>query len=238
MKSLLQRINESLSANESVMINEADEKDWMRMADLYLNDKDGAGVARAIKNKGKAIARYVTGLKVADSEFPEVPKRSDNLLSYGTFHDFYNTAVSLGATYDEIKAEYEKLSGIPEKISEKISIFAAKSFGSWVTGDFSKAVHKAGFDMSLSKGGNAKTWQGKDAMSRNGCKWTIGYVATIKTATGDVVVEFDAITDEGVNNNTIRYVMSSSFGKLDTHTIYNKTNFIAGVLTGLSELSA
>jgi hypothetical protein len=236
---LFEQFQTELIISESLIL-EAEEKDWLRMADLYLNDKSGANVAKSIKDKKKAISRYVTGLKIAGDNFPEEEK----YIYKNSFEDFYSRAKALGATYDEVKLEFDKLGNIPENILTKISIFAAKSFGSWVTGDLAKAVYNAGFDMKFDKGGNAMTYLGKEAMASNGAKWTIGYTASIVIKHKDkpnsmIEFKFDAITDEGVDNKTIKYAMVSQrdgFSKLDTNTIYSKTEFIRGMVAGLQEL--
>ena len=231
MKHLAERITEALT--ENYVFEGIEEKDWMRMADLYLNDKSGASVAKSIKDKNKAIARYVTGVKISGSDvIPEYALNSSGTLLSGQFSEFFNKAIELGATKEEIIAEYDKLGTIPEKISEKISIFAAKNMGSWVIGDVSKSVYKAGFDMTLSKGGNATTVAGKEAMDRSGRKWTIGYVATVKLADkSETSISFDAITDEGVNNNVVRYVFALGSRLKSNHVqsefkAYSKTDFI------------
>jgi hypothetical protein len=235
---LFEQFRTDLIISESLIL-EAEEKDWLRMADLYLNDKSGEKVANSIKDKKKAISRYVTGLKIAGVNFPE-----EKNIYKSSFEDFYYTAKALGATYDEVKLEFDKLGDIPENILTKISIFAAKSFGNWITGDFAKAAYKAGFDMKFDKGGRAMTYEGKDAMSRSGAKWTIGYTASIVIKHKDkpdsnIELKFDAITDEGVDNNTIKYVlfsMPNGFSKLDTQRIYSKTEFIREIVAGLQEL--
>ena len=43
----------------------------------------------------------------------------------------------------------------------------------------------------------ALTWEGREAMERNGRKWTIGYKSVISGDGIELPFEFDAITDEG-----------------------------------------
>lgn len=82
-------------------LNEVTAKDWTRMQDLIDKEKDGASVAKSIKDKTKAIDRYVAGLKLTDTELTKPPFK-------GKFADFGNKAVELGATYEEIKKAYDE----------------------------------------------------------------------------------------------------------------------------------
>ena len=56
-------VNESVyeSFVEENLITEASDKDWGRMLDLVIADKNGDNVAKSIKDKSKAIARFVAG---------------------------------------------------------------------------------------------------------------------------------------------------------------------------------
>lgn len=81
-------------------LNEVEAKDWQRMQALIDKNKDGASVAKSIKDKTKAIDRYVAGLRLTETELTKPPFK-------GTFSDFGNRAIELGATYDEIKKAYD-----------------------------------------------------------------------------------------------------------------------------------
>ena len=177
------------SMNENVA-----KKDWDRMMNLYLSGKDGENVAKSIKDKKKAIARYVAGLKLSGSEF----KPSDNGRTLWTqFSDFGERALALGATNDEIQAVYD-ITEVPQAIKDKMANLSSKNFDDRFVGRISKAILDAGFDINfLNRGGNALTEPGRDAMRRNGRKWTIGYKTEIVVNGEPHKLEFDAITDEG-----------------------------------------
>lgn len=81
-------------------LDEVTSKDIDRMKALIDKNSDGAGVARTIKDKTKAIDRYVAGLKLTETELTKPPFK-------GTFASFGNRAIELGATYDEIKKSYD-----------------------------------------------------------------------------------------------------------------------------------
>lgn len=84
-------------------LNEVAAKDWDRMSSLIKKNSDGAGVARTIKSKEKAIDRFVAGLKLTDSELTKPPFK-------GEFEAFGNRAIELGATYEEIKKVFDATS--------------------------------------------------------------------------------------------------------------------------------
>ena len=76
-------------------------KDWDRMQTLINKNSDGAGVAKTIKDKTKAIDRYIAGLKLSGTELNKPPFE-------GKFADFGNRALELGATYADIKKVYDQ----------------------------------------------------------------------------------------------------------------------------------
>jgi hypothetical protein len=81
-------------------LNEVAAKDWDRMQTLINKKSDGASVAKSIKDKTKAIDRYVAGLKLTDTALTKPPFK-------GEFADFGNKAIELGATYEDIKKAYD-----------------------------------------------------------------------------------------------------------------------------------
>jgi len=170
------------------------DKDWSRMTDLVLTGKDGTGVAKVIKNKDKAIARFVAGVKLDGSEL----SYSELFKEYCTsFSEFGNKALELGATLKEIQEVYDE-NEVPTKFTEKLATLANKKLRNRFVGDLSKKILDAGYDINyLPHNGNAITMIGKDAMARNGRKWTIGYKAEIDLGSKKVNLVFDAITDEG-----------------------------------------
>ena len=82
-------------------LNEVTAKDWDRMQTLINKKSDGASVAKSIKDKTKAIDRYVAGLKLTDTALTKPPFK-------GEFADFGNKAIELGATYEDIKKAYDE----------------------------------------------------------------------------------------------------------------------------------
>lgn len=69
-------------------------KDFERMIDLIDKKSNGAGVAKVLKDKDKAIGRWVAGVLLkgaAERWFPKL-----------TFPDFYKRAIELGATEEEL----------------------------------------------------------------------------------------------------------------------------------------
>ena len=77
-------------------------KDWDRMVELVITDKDGDGVASTIKCKKKAMSRYIAGVKLCGAELGE---RIDY---YSPFEAFGKRALQLGATFEEIHELYMK----------------------------------------------------------------------------------------------------------------------------------
>jgi len=158
-------------------------KDWDRMLDLILTGKDGSGIARSIKDKNKAIARYVAGKKISPRD---------------RFNSFYDKAIDLGATKAEIDLVIAN-TVIPDNIAEKYQKLKAKKLSSRDLSSVTKEVFKAGFDINYLDNGenNAFTNEGRDAMRRNGRKWTMGYKTEIITSDKTVDFTLDVITDEG-----------------------------------------
>jgi len=181
-------VNES-QINESVKISS---KDWDRMVDLVLKDDDGSSVAKLITDKNKAIARYVAGLKLNGT-----PVQYSGTYYWGPFSDLANKAKSLGATLEEIQEAYDKAT-VPEAYIEKIQRLNGKKLNNRFVGAISKSILDMGFDINYQRHkGNALTMDGREAMERNGRKWTIGYKSIISKDGEDMTLNFDAITDEG-----------------------------------------
>lgn len=163
-----------------------DKKDWDRMLALVLKGDDGSKVAKTIKNKDKALARYVAGLKLSN----------DTLKGY-SFRSLKDKALALGTTEFEI-AELFDQTKIPEIYIKKLSELKSKKYDNRFVGDISKAIIDAGFNIEyLKHNGYALTNTGKEAMYSNGRKWTIGYKTEIDLGDKKVSFNFDAITDEG-----------------------------------------
>jgi len=197
-----------------------DNKDWDRMLNLVMSGKDGAATASAIKDKNKAIARFISGIKL----------QGDKTLNYntqlkkysGSFSEFGNTAIKLGATPEEIQSIFDETT-VPSAYSTKITKLAGKKLNNRFVGFLSKAIIDAGYDIDyLPTDGYAITRDGKDAMSRNGIKWTIGYKTEINLDGKKVNLNFDAITDEG--NGPTSYIIDTS----GSNQIFNNFGQIMG----------
>jgi len=172
------------------------DKDWDRMLDLKLTGKDGKSIAQAISNKDKAVARFIAGIKLEDKKLDYKEKWSEYS---GSFSDFGNRALKLGATPEEIQKIFDETS-IPSKYSDKLETLGSKDkkLRDRFVGVISKAILDLGFDIKfLPTNGYAITRIGKNAMAENGRKWTIGYKAEINKDNKTINLVFDAITDEG-----------------------------------------
>jgi hypothetical protein len=222
-------LNESF-LNESI-INEASMvvgKDWDRMSDLVLKgDYNGTSVAKLIKDKNKAMARFVAGLKLSNS-----PLNHDNSkynpYGYSNYSELGNLAIELGATPEEIQTLYDTTE-VPSSTVDKLTKREGKKLNNRFVGVISKSVLDNGGDITyLPHNGNAITYQGKDAMSRSGIKWTIGYKAEVKLGGKNHNLIFDAITDEG--NGPTYYVLADSSDEIFSplkYKTFGKNEFIA-----------
>lgn len=177
---------------EKVKIYEVTDKDWQRMLDLFLSGKDGENVAYTIKDKYKAVARYVAGLYLSGNE-KNFPYEDKFAWRFGQFRVFAEVALKLGATIEDIKDLIEKTQ-LPAKYSEKLKNLNNKHLKDRFVGELIKKILDQGHEVDVKYSGDAITWPGKDAMRRNGRKWTIGYRILIDN---NYLLEFDAITDEG-----------------------------------------
>lgn len=213
-------------------------KDWDRMLDLVLTNKDGESVAKSIKNKDKAIARFVSGMKLKGLSV----RYDDRWKEYnGSFSSFGNKALSLGATPDEIKSVFDSTT-IPDKYNDKLNSLSDKKLNDRFVGVISKTVINAGLDINfLPHNGNAITMMGRDAMNRNGRKWTIGYKSEITVDDKKVKLFFDAITDEAINNApptlyVIDYRNSDSmFGSIHSYVPMGIRKFTSKIMIVLTK---
>jgi len=222
--------------NFSEFINEGNiaDKDWKRMSDLVLSGKDGASVAKSIKDKNKAIARFVSGLKL-ENKTPDYNERWKEYRGY--FSEFGNKALELGATVEEIQAVFDETE-IPSKYAEQLTDLSDKKLDDRFVGTLSKAVLDNGFDINYLHSGNALTIVGKDAMRRSGRKWTIGYKTEITLGDKVVKLSFDAITDEGdgptsyfIDNSGSDPIFRNPYG----HEEVGKIKFVASVIKALND---
>lgn len=124
-------------------------KDWNRMYDLIVDGKDGAGVARSIKQKDKAIARYTAALRLLRMS-PAVTYSYDDNQFHGHFCDFGNKALELGSSYEEI---FDVWKDCPEPTSliEKISDYlGAVESRVKIPDNFFKELRHAGIPITTS----------------------------------------------------------------------------------------
>lgn len=199
IESIEKQTGKKVSLKNRVVLTEApiDDKDWERMLDLVVTGKSGEGVANTIKDKKKAMARFVAGLKLSGDKL-QGEKNYRGVYEYerSDFAAFGNKAIELGATPQEIEDLYNKTT-IPPKFSQKKTDLSSKKLSSFAA-PISKTVLKAGFDIKyLPHNQNALTRDGMDAMSRNGRKWTMGYKTEISLGNKKWLFAFDAVTDEG-----------------------------------------
>jgi hypothetical protein len=209
-----------------------EDKDWGRMMDLVVTGKDGVGTAKIIKNKDKALARFIAGTKLSGQELSSWEYGSKEF--YGEFEDFGNKAMELGATHEEIQKAFDEAI-VPESIIEKMKTYRGKKLDTFI-GDIVKKVMDAGYDVNhLPHNGNAMTMPGKDAMSRNGCNWTIGYKMEITKDSKTLNLFFDAVTDEGFRRPTV-YLLDGHSSNVFGDSNWNaegKLKFIKRVMEGL-----
>jgi hypothetical protein len=213
-------------------------KDWNRMLDLYLAGESGVSVASRIGSAEKAAARFVCGAKLAGVTTTDMQAMSHY---YGQFSDFYNRAIQLGMSRDII-LEAVHNTAIPTPIADKLRTLSTKKLNNRFVRALSKAVLDAGYDISYpTRGGNAITMEGRDAMARNGRKWTIGYTAIITVNGTSVSLVFDAITCEGGGSTYYVFatsLSSSCFGGASSFQQYGQRAFVSRVLNDLSRLQS
>ena len=211
-------------------------KDWERMLSLVLTSSEGDGVAKSIKDKNKAIARFICGLKLNHDSI-EYNERWKEFT--GEFSCFGNKALSLGASVEEIQEAFD-LTSLPQSIIDKRALYRGKKLDSWVVSYISKAIIDAGFDINyLNNGGNALTMEGRWAMERNGRKWTIGYRTEVKINDAVYSLVFDAITCEGGGPSS--YVISGEsdniFNRIRGYERLGKVKFTSSIIEALKQVA-
>jgi len=182
------------SVNEAARV---ETKDWDRMLDLVMKNDEGEKAAKLIKDKEKAISRFIAGLKLAGAPLKYDSSSRTSPYRQSQFSDLGNKAIELGATPEEIEELYNTTEA-PLSFIEKMTRLGGKKLNNRFVGSISKAILDSGNDITyLPHNGNALTMDGKHAMQRNGRKWTIGYKSQIDLKDRKVNLSFDAITDEG-----------------------------------------
>ena len=229
---LLKERLERLTGKKVMLEAKVSDKDWERMSDLVLTNKDGSGIAQTISNKDKAIARFVAGLKLKGENI-----RSDRKSYWGSFNEFGNRALQLGATPEEIQDTFDSTI-IPPQYSNKLKTLGSKDkkLKDRFVGSLTKLVLSLGLDIKfLPTNENALTREGMDAMRRNGRKWTIGYKAEITKQDGSVVrLNFDAITDEG--DGPTFYVIAPG-SDIRAWGVMGKREFLTGIKNQLEKVA-
>ena len=167
-------------------------KDWERVIQLISTDKSPDSQAKSIKDKNKAMQRYVAFLKVKET----TPKYTSYGSVSGEGHEFGDRALELGASKEEIQDLFDNT----ELSIELKTKFAPLLFTSGRDNKIpalTTALLKEGYFVKYLKYGNAITPAGKEAMRRNGRKWTIGRITEISKDNKTFEYKFDEITDEG-----------------------------------------
>lgn len=208
----IKKVSDILNESKSVGT-----KDWERMLNLVVTDDSGDSVAKSLKDKDKAISRFVAGLKLLDSPLEYKESWGEYI---GDFNSFGNKALSLGATVEEIKNIYDNTEA-PSEYIDRIKQLSGKKLKNRFVSSISKAVLDLGFDINyLPHNGYAITFVGKEAMEKNGRKWTIGYKSEILYGDKKFKLVFDVITDEG--DGPSYYVVDPSSDKIFTNIFYAK----------------
>jgi hypothetical protein len=136
------------------------------MIDLFALGKDGESVANKIKDKTKAMNRFVAGLRITNSKLDYVQSIKKY---YGAFNEFGNRALELGATVEEIELLYNETS-VPSNITAKLDTYIKSNVNKGFLSSLIKTLIDEGFGVICTKGGNATTSAGKEVMRTNGRK--------------------------------------------------------------------
>ena len=197
------------------------DKDWNRMYDLIADRKDGESVARSIRQKDKAIARFVAGLKLKGEE-PDYDKDLERY--YGHFSAFGNKALELGATVDEIKEVYDSVPA-PESLIDQLSqTIDDTSYRVRIPDTFWKALRKANIPVKTAKNNRRAGPVATYWMEGNGRKWNIPLVITFyPDSPYECSVDLDVITDEGDGSN--RYALYSEKNMKTDLPVYDHVGF-------------
>jgi hypothetical protein len=216
------KLNETV--NDKIKI---DDKDWDRMSTLFLSGNNGEKIVNSIKDKNKAIVRFIVGVKLTGKKLNFIETGNKQKYTENIFSSFGNKALELGATTNEIQIAFDNIT-IPEIYINKLNKSTDKKLDNKFVGFLSKLVLDAGYNIEYLNGNRAITYNGKDAMSRSGRKWTIGYKTIIDLGEKKINFDFDAVTDEG--DGPTYYVLMS-----DQYQNINKTKFIEIIKNILSQ---
>ena len=113
---------------------------------------------------------------------------------------------------------------------DRIKQLSGKKLKDRFVSSISKAVLDSGFDINyLRHNGYAITYIGKEAMERNGRKWTNGYKTEITLDDKKFNLIFDAVTDEG--DGPTYYVVDTSSDNIFDRLFYKRTGIMEFVAT-------
>jgi hypothetical protein len=203
-------------------------KDWDRVFKISTTRDGAIKMANSLKNKDKAIARFVAGLKLNNEDLTYNPD-AYNKFGRSIFAPLGEKAMELGATFDEIKVLYDNTE-VPEKyLDKKLATSDAKLDNRFVS-KISQFFIDNGFTIEYKNyNGPALTLPGKTAMQRNGSKWTIGYKTVVSKNGIDYTFDFDAITSESVDVKPTYYIAAKSSDKIFnplTHEVLGIKQFL------------
>ena len=173
-------------------------KDWERMQDLIDRERDGRDVADKIKNKAKAVARYVAGMKLIGRDVAVESGR----IPYSDFRAFGYKALELGATIEDIQSTFEA-AAVPEDFADThVTKDSYKGFTGSLRRFIDQMCAKYGLESSLQSVSGTGIWSGITAESyyRNGRVWPLSYKLTFKNDFESVQYSIVVVTNEGGGN--------------------------------------
>lgn len=173
-------------------------KDWERMQDLIDRERDGRDVADKIKNKAKAVARYVAGMKLIGRDVAVESGR----IPYSDFRAFGYKALELGATIEDIQSTFEA-AAVPEDFADThVTKDSYKGFTGSLRRFIDQMCVKYHLESSLQSVSGTSTWSGITAESyyRNGRVWPLSYKLTFRNDFESVQYSIVVVTNEGGGN--------------------------------------
>lgn len=177
-------------------------KDWDRMQDLIDRDQNGEGVASKIKDKGKAVARYVAGMKLLKSNAVESYRNGEYYLPYSDFRAFGRKALDLGATYEDL-IETSEATEIPEDF---FATHVTKDSYTGYTGSLRRLLDQlralgASIELKpLNRGYEHWSYETQVGYTRNGRVWPLNYELNIEYRGETKHHTIIVVTNEGGGN--------------------------------------
>ena len=191
-------------------------KDWNRMYDLIADGKDGDSVARSIRFKDKAVARYAAGLKLLNQS-PEESFSSGRFTGY--FSAFGNKALDLGATINEIQTTWENASPPKHLIDQLKAYINDSEIRVNIPDNFFKEIRHADIEMRIDEDDRLASDTAKHYAQNKESK----VVVPIKMVFNpyDALpqeIDLDVIMDENGQSNKYVFVSQENFDtKLDLY---------------------